>query len=251
MVLVAALIVLLSFLLPAVASSRAGSSRLTCLNNTRRIMKAMQLYSAEHSDYLPFPGWGQGTGKDCWAYAEINHGRIPGLAFNATIPWAGNQPNGTNQEPFMRIGQLWPFLQDDEVFLCPQDVESRRRPGKFVYRDLKITSYTMSGASSGYGAVNVFGGTYKTSQFQGSDIVFWEPNESQPFYFNDGASQPTETSTQRHGENAAKSFSSVAGSGGSNLGRIDGGAEFMENADFQSLAARRPSRLWCGPSQHP
>ena len=95
-------------------------------NNLHRLAIAMTLYAQESSDYLPYPSWGalpDPGAPDCWAYATRNNGRLPGGP--DSIPdvtgRADDSAQAVVQRQFRRVGQLWPFVRDDEVFHCPAD----------------------------------------------------------------------------------------------------------------------------------
>ena len=71
--------------------------------------------------------------------------------------------------------------------------------------------------------------------FKGSDMLFWETDETQEGYFNDGASNPGEGLTKRHVEGAM-------------FGYFDGHAEYLKWKKWnQLLQERTPNSLWCYP----
>ena len=91
----------------------------------------------------------------------------------------------------------------------------------------------MNGATCGYG--NIGFTTFKLSQFRPNAIASCEPDEGNPIFINDGAFSPNEAISQRHQV-------------GANVGRFDGGAEFMTSSHFYLERAKTmPNRVWCNP----
>ena len=87
------------------------------------------------------------------------------------------------------------------------------------FSNIKFTSYMMNGAViNGIGGYDFASGrvgrTYRGSELKPSDMLFWEPDETQYDYFNDACSKPSEGLTKRHGIGAV-------------LGIMDGHVEFI------------------------
>src|SRR5437870_13606479 len=78
-VVIATVAVLAGALAPALSKSKSETHIAIDLNNTRQILKAVQLYAADNGDYMPYPGWG--TTVSCWLHgAGIRSGARPGSA---------------------------------------------------------------------------------------------------------------------------------------------------------------------------
>lgn len=236
-------------LLALVAVGTAGSTRASaratgCLANLRRLSSALSVYAQDNADYLPHPGWGSiPNSPPGWAYAVANPGTIADVPVRGLIPDAAGYMDGSErvrvQMEFMRIGQLWPYVRDDRAFRCPADIPvTGRELVQYRGRSVKVTSFAMNGCVSGNDQQLPGGRTYRIGSFRADDVVFMEPLESEPVFFNDTGNQPGEGVTQRH-------------SGGTHVGRVDGAAEWMSLSNYTALAnpakAVPPNRLYCGP----
>lgn len=205
-VIIGMIALLASLLLPQNRTSRSQSQMVVDLNNVRQVLVASQIYASENSDMLAHPTWGT-DGPDGWAYATQSHGLIPG---GPTTPpsCAGQDVNSTafsNQVAFFKIGQLGPYLNDYHTLWCPKDVATRQRPrlrSLWLQRPVKVTSYCWNATIGGYvgntGTAPPSGRAYKLADFHPTDWQMWEPNENEPFNFNDAAVNP---------ENASEGFS--------------------------------------------
>ncbi|HYE30954.1 MAG TPA: prepilin-type N-terminal cleavage/methylation domain-containing protein [Methylomirabilota bacterium] len=246
---------------PAFSSSKGHSQRGIDLNNVRQIMVAANLYANSNNDHLPHPGWGSiengsGAGPDNWAYATRNLSRLPGHP--AFIPTAAGRTSNTNQIPFFRIGQLGSYLEYPRILECPKDVTDRTAGlnlSLYRARAAKLSSYTMNGAVSGYGGIQVgnaaLGGTYKVHAFNGTDILLWEKDESSPFNFNDLGSNPlnlNEGVSFRHSSAGANPGVRVGGE--AIVGQLDTSAKFLplqQVRGFMGERSPRPNPILCGP----
>ncbi len=77
LVVLATLALLAAVVLPALAKSGDNSARTVCLNNLRQMGTALNLYTGENQDYLPWPNWGNDASPPYpagWAYAGMCNG---------------------------------------------------------------------------------------------------------------------------------------------------------------------------------
>lgn len=240
-------------LLPVLAKETDDSERAVCLNNMQRLMAAVAMYSTDNNDFLPHPSWGADlTGPDNWCYATVNRGRDPELPVNAlAASCAGRDETSiqfSNQVRFFKIGQLARFLESRHVLVCPTDWRESMSSKRFQYlgRPQKLSSYTMSGTVGGYVGPNgggLSGAAYKTSDFLPFDILLWEQNEADAFYFNDAASNP-----ETGGEGLSRRHAAANGEGIAVVGRAGATADFVKWRTFNNfLASPRPNDLLCGP----
>jgi hypothetical protein len=244
---VAALLSLL--LLPALARESDGGERAICLNNMQRIMAAVAMYSADNNDSLPHPSWGSDlTGPNNWCYAT----RLPtGEAARSASGRSGPDAH-IIQLPFYVAGQLARFLDNQRVLVCPADWRESMGSKSFLYvgRAQKLTSYAMSGTVGGYvgpkapgDAQGLRGKTFNMTDFLPTDMLLFESNESDSFYFNDAALNPenvVEVVSRRH--------ELANGDGMAAVGRAGSTADFVNHGRFWNLTSSpKPNDLFCGP----
>ena len=149
--------------------------------------------------------------------------------------------------------------KNQKVLECPKDYAQRgsgTARANYGARLQKITSYTFNGAVSGWNRrplPNALqGGTYKQSDFSGTDILLWEPDETDPFNFNDAAQNPEDTDegvSRRHA--GASTVTRATSSGGAIIGRIGASAEMMKYAKMLALQRAQPqlrNEIYIGPS---
>lgn len=234
LVVIAIIAILAGMLLPALSRAKTKAYSIQCTNRQKQMMLATTMYANDHEEFMPFPNWGTQTLG--WAYDYKSFIRR-GSKFD------------------VRGGQLWKYIGDEEMYRCNLDptnsflFQERVRNG---WQD--VTSYVMNGSVSGYSSgVGRAGGTYKITQFKAEDIIYWETDENDPFYFNDASSFPFEGVSQRHGGTSSGSTRIDAG-GGSIISNVDGSVEYMSYTEFYRLAGFgrnsggvRPGRLWNNP----
>ncbi len=235
--------------LPVLARDTDSSERAVCLNNMKRIMAAVAMYATDDNDHLPHCSWGAYlTGPDNWCYAT----QIPTGESAPSAAGKGGPDAHTIQLPFYRAGQLAKFLESQRLLICPTDWRESMgsKSSLYVGRAQKLTSYVMSGTVAGYvgphapaDAQGLRGKTFKTTDFLPNDMLLWDQNESDSFYFNDAGANPEavlETASRRH--------ELANGEGMAVVGRAGGTADFVKYGTFWKLnRSPRPNELFCGP----
>lgn len=226
LVVIAIIGILAAMILTAVSKAKNSASKVTDINNLRQIMIALHSYVADSADVNPPPNWdnggfnGPGGTNTGWLYA---------INLAATSP--------TNR---FRIdtGLLWSGLQSPKVYFCPMDVPDQARysahDNAVVQRNQQLSSYAMNGAVIGFNAM-VYP-PVKISALRPSDCAFWETDETEPYFFNDGANYPEEGVSGRHNQGAIQSAFDTSVS----YVRLD--------AWYDDVNDPNKNRLWCYPN---
>lgn len=259
LVVIAIIAILAAMLLPALSKAKDKAQKTTDVNNVRQILLATHMYAGDQEDRPPHPGWGSisdgypGSGPDCWAYAtRLSSGAaIPNAAGIATDPLSY-----PGQDAWFQAGQLAPYLKTKTVLFCPRDIVEATGVKRVYYgpRQCKLTSYTFNGCLiAGTGGLTVK--PFKLSQFKGTDILLWEANEIEPFWFNDAGNKPDEGVSQRHAGGTSTKVT-VNVNGGAIIGEIGGSSRFIKYERFRQMAgnaaagnfpANVNNDLWCVP----
>ncbi len=225
LVVIAIIAILAGMLLPALSKAKEQALRTQCINNQKQLLLAHTMYSGENNDRISPPNCGGASGA---ANNQLPAGWLykPGQAL----------PRGTTNDGPTK-GLFYPMMQSRKMYLCPS-----HRTNTTAWRNstIKFTSYLMSGVviegSQAFDwSMGSIGRTYKTSMFQPTDMMFWETDESDPGYFNDGSSSPSEGFSKRHNTGAV-------------VGLMGGHIEYLKwKRYYQLLADPNKNSLWCYP----
>lgn len=191
LVVIAIIGILAAMLLPSLSKAKNSASKTMDINNLKQIMVAVQLYATDNHDFLPFPNWDNGgnTGTNAgWLYT-------PDLT-----------ASGTNRFR-AETGTIWNSLHAVKVYVCPMDNPTQERysahDGQIEERNQQLSSYAMNGAIVGFS--KRVSPPMKLTAMKATDCAFWETDESDPYYFNDGANFPYEPVSKRHNQGAIQS----------------------------------------------
>jgi prepilin-type N-terminal cleavage/methylation domain-containing protein len=176
LVVIAILGILAALLLPSLSRAKNKAVQTVDINNLREIITAVQLYATDNHDFLPVPNW---LIQDLSGY--------PGWLYTLNLASGGSSPFQLEK------GLLWPSLKNRKLYMCPMD---NTNSSLFQQRDQQLSSYAMNGAIIGYYRTNY--PAVKLSSMRPDDIAFWETDEKEPQYFNDGANLPSEGVSARH-----------------------------------------------------
>src|SRR6185369_4907605 len=180
LVVIAIIGILAALLLPTLSRAKNQASKATDINNLKQVMVAVHLYSTDNMDVLPFPNWdgggNQGGTNTGWLYKPDP-----------------TTTTGTNRFK-TETGTLWPALHTPNVYVCPMDKPTLARfsqhSGQVEEREQQLSSYAMNGAVVGFKEFsNRPLPPVKLSAMRADDCAFWETDETEPYYFNDGANR--------------------------------------------------------------
>ena len=253
LVVIAIIAILAAMLLPALAVAKNRAYAVTDINNCKQTMQAAAMYAGDNHDVYPHCSWG--SVMPCWAATanspfdgytthtmasfkrdfDIQISFFTGIKANVSpAPSATETPKGR--------AQLYQYLVNPKVFLCPQDVVN----ANYVKRPELISSYLWNAAVCGYGTYGCAAAPYtphKMSRFQPSNIIQWEGDEQTTTvgFWGDYANSPTEGTvsgvgfSSRHGKTAQ-------------IGVIDGSArrESYQKMKAWALASTK-NDMWCNP----
>jgi prepilin-type N-terminal cleavage/methylation domain-containing protein len=227
LVVIAIIAILAAMLLPALANSKEKAKRAQCMNNQKQILLAHLMYLGDNQDKIAPP--------NCGGYGAMMNPAYPaGWLYKPGEVQGG--ASGTNFLGPTR-GLFYAFLGNRSLFMCPSH---KTNTLAWQLSGVKFTSYVINGAVingyEGYDwSMGVLGKTYRGAAFKPTDMLFWEPDETDSGYFNDAASRPSEGLTQRHGIGAI-------------IGIMDGHVEFIKwRRYFQLVADPNRNSLWCYP----
>jgi prepilin-type N-terminal cleavage/methylation domain-containing protein len=220
LVVIAIIAILAALLLPALSKAKNQAGKVTDLNNLKQIMLAVHVYASDDGDVLPSANWDNGGGNlPGWLYT-------PGGAINFD----------------MTTGQLWPILREAKIYVCPSDdlqmVHWSNLDQKNEQRPQQISSYAMNGAVIGYSwAYEHSHPPAKLGQMLPGDCAFWETDETEPHYFNDGANFPPEGVSGRHTAGGVQTA-------------FDGSVSYIKLVQWYSedMTNAVRNRLWCNPN---
>ena len=218
LVVIAIIAILAGMLLPSLSKAKEQANRARCLGNIKQVLLATHMYTGDNNEYMPYTSWSSGTFDVAnWCYTRK----------------AGNKPDQTVQ-----LGQLWSYHQTPLLYWCPLD---KTNTVGFKQREMKVSSYMMNGAVSGYNT-GPRGNwtTYKLDAFKPDAMVYWEADEKQPSNYDNVASRPDEGVTSRHNSGVV-------------MGMFGGQTEYMKFKNYYKEAGiggfkgDRPGRFWCNP----
>jgi prepilin-type N-terminal cleavage/methylation domain-containing protein len=213
LVVIAIIGILAALIFPALNSAKSQGAQTVDINNLKQIGTAVQMYANDNRDYLPAANW-----------ASQDESGYPGWLY--TLDTDAKGPAQFQIED----GLIWPTLKNQKLYMCPMDVTNTPL---FQQRYQQLSSYAINGAIIGYYLTNY--PAEKLGNMRPDDVAFWETDETEPEFFNDGANVPSEGVSARHNNGAVKSTF------GGSVGYIRLGAWYVQVYDTTK------NNLWCYP----
>ena len=223
LVVIAIIGILAALLMPVLSRTKSSAGKATDLNNLKQIMDAIHLYASDNGDGLPAPNWDNGGFDGNGTVAGWLYKPVPSLSVTNRYNLAG--------------GLLWPVLQTPKVYVCPNDNLQMwhwsNHDNATEQRKQQLSSYAMNGAVVGF-----FAAIYpavKLGQMLPGDCAFWETDETEPFFFNDGANYPQEGVSARHQQGGVQAL-------------FDGSVNYVKLDNwYDDVMATNRNRIWCYP----
>ena len=233
LVVIAIIAILAALLLPALAKAKDKALRITCTNNHRQMMTALNMYCMDSEDRMAWPSYAWNYAG--WLYGAFN---IPGQSspppIGSLIPTAATYASDPEQlYRDVKGGGLWyPYMKTSKAYLCAADM---KRPF-FKQRPQQMSSYKMNGgvcrSSPNWPPVKL-GEVWNPTAW-----VMWEPDDlgpAAPKSWWDASSDPSSK-----GEGIGR----VHG-GGAVISAVGGNVSFMAFKKFDDEASsQRPNLLW-------
>jgi prepilin-type N-terminal cleavage/methylation domain-containing protein len=226
LVVIAIIGILAALLMPALSRAKNSASKVTDLNNLKQIMVSINIYTADSGDFMPWPNWAAGD-------VDTNGISRPGWLYTYD-----QKAYPVQERCKANTGLLWKMLGNTKMYVCPLDDPlmtrwSNKQSGS-VQRRQQASSYAINGAVCGYRAA-IFP-PVKLAQLKPTDCAFWETDESEPAYFNDGANFPTEGVSARHLQGAIQA-------------QFDGSVAYIKLRQwYDDVTDTNRNRLWCYPN---
>ena len=226
LVTIAIIAILAALLLPSLSKAKSQAGKVTDLNNLKQIMVALHLYTADNSEMVPPPNW-----DNCGFHGEDGNGERAGWLYKPDFTATG--PARCKAE----TGLLWPALRQPKLYLCPMDNPTEARFSKLnqvvQQRQQQLATYAMNGGVIGY--MKMISVPVRLSSLSPRACAFWEQDESDPQYFNDGSNYPAEGVSARHTQGAV-------------YAAFDGSVGYIKLTEwFGEIVDTNRNRLWCYP----
>ena len=145
LVVIAIIAILASMILPALSRAKQKAQGVSCMNNTKQMALAWNMYAGDNNDKLAPNSDGNGCGETASAAAWVA----------GWLDFTGGQPAGANTNVLMLVNHdrypygayLGPYIKNPASFKCPADQSMARYNGVTVPRVRSISMNNYVGKS--------------------------------------------------------------------------------------------------------
>jgi len=187
LVVIAIIAILAGLLLPALSKAKAKAQGILCMNNTKQLMLAWNMYVGDNRDTVPF------------AYAEnpasINY---PAGWTHGILDYNNGNTDNWNATNTLMKGAIWPYTGNSlPIWRCPADPirvtpTSGPSKGQSIQRTRSMSMDAWFGMNEGNWSLTWFGDQTFRAYFKLSDVVnpgpasTWLLVDEHPDSINDG-----------------------------------------------------------------
>lgn len=238
LIVIAIIAILAAILLPVLDQARQRALSIQCNNNQRQLILAVELYTSENNDYIPYDN------------SDIGVPPGPGWLYSSNLTTIVPTLHPQNPGFCWQSGVLFTYMKNPKAYLCPVDIQNP----DYKLRQNQLSSYVWDFADAGF-LEPPNPGCYRSTKITPSPslsalwspecILFWEPGVPGSTSvdlqaFNDGASWPYFPGYPTEG------LATLHYKTGANVGRLDGSVTFMSYTNFYK-DAQTPSGKGPGP----
>ena len=121
LVVIAIIAILAAILFPVFAQAREKARQTSCLSNCKQIGTALQLYTDDYDETLPYPGytdwrgWGDSQANFQANYADYPANKLNGVGFNI---YGGGYKVPTWAD------RIFPYVKNTNMYVCPSGIKN-------------------------------------------------------------------------------------------------------------------------------
>jgi len=173
LVVIAIIAILAALLLPSLSKARDRAQAISCLNNTRQLGLAWQLYTDDHAGFLPY---------NLWMNASSPRTNINWV--NNVMTWGVPDPDNTNTTT-ITDASLGPYIGGQTaIFHCPSDHALSAAQSEAGW-SARIRSYSMNAMVGNVGTLFVNGVNTKNPGYKQFLNTTQIPRPAEIFVFLD------------------------------------------------------------------